>query len=323
VGQKRKCLCADVSIRYDPGRVSNPENLALGYFNETTGNSTFVPSTVDTVNHKVTSRVTHFSIYGTYDQVQYHALPAAAQNEMGYIDIRPVDNWTIHDTNLGSASTIWFGNSLQYPPGNYTIFASGNYNNAYLGFGDWQTGSKQADQNYGTLGMQIDFNNPYGSSEKPVSTLVVSDDVLKITHAGGRIGVRNTGPMSGSSVGDLTYKIYYGHGPVFRDDELDYDTELKNAAFNATTTGYDLAVTAYQAVAGCVLGQAGQKGGYLDSVHSAIPGYSSVMNDEIAESPAYLVGHGACAIAFSEVTRGRDFTADGVRGDGGIHRTEI
>jgi len=65
-----------------------------------------------------------------------------------------------------------------------------------------------------------------------------------------------------------------------------------------------------------VLGQAGQKGGYLDSVHSAIPEWSSAINDDVTESPAYLVGHVACAIAFPEIALARDFTADVLHGDG-------
>jgi hypothetical protein len=62
--------------------------------------------------------------------------------------------------------------------------------------------------------MQIDYITPNGYTEKPVSTLVVSDDVLKIIHAGGHIDVRNTGATPGSHVGDLTCKIFSGDGPV-------------------------------------------------------------------------------------------------------------
>jgi len=64
-----------------------------------------------------------------------------------------------------------------------------------------------------------------------------------------------------------------------------------------------------------VLGQAGKKGGYLDSVHSAIPGWNEAINDDVTESTAYLVGHVACAIAFPEYALARDFTADVLRGD--------
>ncbi len=65
-----------------------------------------------------------------------------------------------------------------------------------------------------------------------------------------------------------------------------------------------------------MLGQAGKKGGYLDSIHSAIPGWSSAINDDVTESPAYLVGQVACGMAFLEVTLARDFMADVARGDG-------
>jgi hypothetical protein len=315
---------ADVTIRYDPAKASSPSNLALGYFNTTTGNYTFVPSTVDTVNHTVTARVTadnpvmSSSTIGAIDTVQYHALPVNAQNEMGYIDIGPNDNWTIEDTNLGSFSTIWFGNGVQYPPGNYTIYTSGYYNDAWLGwFVDCGVASTQADQNYGNnLGMQVDYNNPGGSSEVPVSSVRVSSGVLKINHAGGTIGVRNKAYTSSSCCGDVIYRIYYGDGPLFPDNDTAYYSDLNNDQFNATQTGYDLAVTAYQAAAGCVLGQAGRDGGLLDSAHSLIPGWSSAINDDVTNSPAYLVGQVACGMAFPEVTLARDFIADVARGDG-------
>jgi len=64
-----------------------------------------------------------------------------------------------------------------------------------------------------------------------------------------------------------------------------------------------------------VLGQAGQKGGYLDSVHSAIPGWNDYINDDVTESTAYMVGQVACNVLFPEITLARDFTADVLRGD--------
>ncbi len=314
---------ADVTIHYDPAKTSTPANLALGYFNTTTGNYTFIPSTVDTTSHTVTARVTPGSpvmsgrTVGAIDAVQYHALPANAQNEMGYIDIGPTDNWTIHDTNLGSFTTIWFGNGLQYPPGNYTIYASGYYNDAWLGY--WwipcNTGATSADQNPGSLGMQVDYYNPSGYSEVPVSSVRVSSGVLKIGHSGGTIGVRNKAYTSSSCCGEVSYQIFYGDGPLTRDGELDYNNALHNDAFDFNQSGYNLAVTAYQAAAGCVLGQAGIKGGILDQNQNLIPGYSQFINDDVTSSTAYMVGHVACAVAFPEVTLARDFTADLYRGD--------
>ena len=240
---------------YDP---PSPSNLALGYFNETTGNYTFIPSTVDTASHTVTARVApespvmSGSTVGAIDAVRYYALPVNAQNEMGYINISPNDYWQIEDTNLGSFSTIWFGNGVQYPPGNYTIYASGYYNDAWLGwFVDCGVASTQADQNYGNnLGMQVDYTGTSGGVEVPVSSVRVSSGVLKINNAGGTIGVRNKAYSSSSCCGDVIYRIYYGDGPVFPDNDTAYYSDLNNDKFNATQTGYDLAVTAYQAVAG-------------------------------------------------------------------------
>jgi len=64
-----------------------------------------------------------------------------------------------------------------------------------------------------------------------------------------------------------------------------------------------------------VLGQAGKKGGYLDSVHSAIPGWNDYINDDVTESPAYRVGQVACGIAFPYATTIRDFSAELLRGE--------
>jgi hypothetical protein len=50
-------------------------------------------------------------------------------------------------------------------------------------------------------------------------------------------------------------------------------------------------------------------------MHSAIPGWNDYINDDVTESPAYLVGQVACGIAFPYATLARDFTADMLRGD--------
>jgi len=116
---------------------------------------------------------------------------------------------------------------------------------------DCGVASTQADQNYGNnLGMQVDYTGTSGGVEVPVSSVRVSSGVLKINNAGGTIGVRNKAYSSSSCCGDVIYRIYYGDGPVFPDNDTAYYSDLNNDKFNATQTGYDLAVTAYQAVAG-------------------------------------------------------------------------
>ncbi|WP_292349949.1 PKD domain-containing protein [Methanoregula sp. PtaU1.Bin006] len=309
---------ADISIRYDPAKTTTPSNLALGYFNYTTGNYTFIPSTVDTTNHTVTSRVTpgdlamRGSSIGALDPVQYHALPANAQNEMGYMDIGANDNWTIYPP-VDSYATTSFANGASFPPGNYTILTSGSYTSyyvQYIGCVGWVTADSNPDNTYGYY---VNFNNPAGGY-KQVQKLRVASGTLKVDHKGGPISVYHSHIVNGVC-GSVGYRLYYGDGPVFRDGEYDFRNELNNDKFNVTELGYDVAVTAYQAAAGCVLGQAGQKGGYLDSVHSAIPGWSSAINDDVTESTAYMVGQIACNVLFPEVTLARDFTADVLRGD--------
>lgn len=58
-----------------------------------------------------------------------------------------------------------------------------------------------------------------------VSTLVDPGDsnhALKFNHTGGPIGMSIV-VVSSQACGSLTYKLYPGHGPAFRDDELSYD----------------------------------------------------------------------------------------------------
>jgi hypothetical protein len=309
---------ADITINYDPAKTTTPSNLALGYFNESTGNYTFVPSTVDTTRHTVTSRVTPADLamsgssIAALDPIQYHALPAKAQNEMGYMDIGANDNWTIYPP-VDSYATTSFGNGASFPPGNYTILTSGTYTSyyvQYIGCINYVSADSNPDNTYGYY---VNFNNPAGGY-KQVQKLRVASGTLKVDHKGGPLSVYHSHIVNGVC-GSVGYRLYYGDGPVFRDNESDFRNELNNDEFNATELGYDVAVTAYQAVAGCVLGQAGKKGGYLDSVHSAIPGWNDYINDDVTESPAYLVGQVACGIAFPYATLARDFSADLLRGD--------
>jgi hypothetical protein len=174
----------------------------------------------------------------------------------------------------------------EFAPGNYTIVPSGYYHHielmGYCGF------EKNAWENYGGTGPYVSYTRDTGQVSAMVSNLVVPDGshYLKFNHTGGPIGISII-PVASTACGDLTYKVYYGAGPAFSED---YNaTELENNEFNATETGYDLAVLGYQAIAGCVLGQAGKKGGMLDGLHSIIPGWSAAINDDVTESPAYLI----------------------------------
>jgi hypothetical protein len=189
---------------------------------------------------------------------------------MGYIDIGPNDNWTIYPP-VDSYATTYFGSGVNYPPGNYTILASGSYSNINLmGMGcyaGWATADSNPDS---WSGMHLVYPDVSGQSETQVQNRRVSSGVLKINNRGGTVGVYNKHYTQGSC-GSVGYRMYYGDGPVFRDGEYDFRNELDNDQFNATELGYDLAVTAYHAAAGCVLGQAGKKGGYLDNVHDMIP----------------------------------------------------
>jgi PKD repeat protein len=310
---------ANVSISYDPAKTATPSNLAIGYFNQTTGNYTFVPSTVDTVNHTVTARVTSAdnpimkgASVGAIDAVQYHALPANTQNEMGYINVSEDDQWTIYPP-VDSYVTTPFGNGASFPPGNYTILTTGSYTSyyvQYIGCVNWVGADSNPDNTYGYY---VNFANPAGGY-KQVQRLRVSSGTLKVDHKGGPISVYHSHIVNGVC-GSVGYRMYYGDGPALRDNETDFRAELNNDKFNATELGYDIAVTAYQAAAGCVLGQAGVKGGIIEMNPELVPGYSQHSHGAVSESPAYLVGQLACNVAFPEATLTRDFLADIYRGD--------
>jgi PKD repeat protein len=311
---------ADVSINYDPAKVSTPANLALGYFNRTNGNYTFVNSTVDSVNHKVTSRVTNADLVmsgnsiAALDAVQYHALPVQAQNEMGYMDMGPNDSFTVDIWNMDAFNTFYFANGANFAPGNYTIQASGSYSNINLmGYGcysGWATADSNPDS---WSGMYVVDHDATGVTETQVQNRRIASGVLKINTLGGPVGVYNR-HYTNPTCGDVHYRIYYGNGALNRTPGL-YTTSLENNEFNMTQLGYDAAVTAYEAALGCVLGQAGKKGSYIEKNLGSLSGYGSFLNDDVTESPAYLFGHVACAIAFPEIAAVRDFSADLYRGD--------
>jgi hypothetical protein len=231
---------ADITLSYNPSGVSNPSELALGYFNQTTGNYTFIPSTVDTASHTVTTRVTPGDnmmsgrSMAVLNRVQYFSLPVYAQNEMGYIDIGPNDNWTIYPP-VDSYATTYFGNGVNYPPGNYTILTSGSYTSyyvQYIGCVNWVTADSNPDNTYGYY---VNFNNPAGG-HKQVQKLRVSGGILKLDHKGGPISVYHSHIVNGVC-GSVGYRMYYGDGPVLRDGEYNFRHELDNDQFNATHPG--------------------------------------------------------------------------------------
>lgn len=58
---------AIITMNYDPTMVMDPANLSLCYYNESLGLFLPVNSTVDLVNHTVSARATHFSLWGIFN----------------------------------------------------------------------------------------------------------------------------------------------------------------------------------------------------------------------------------------------------------------
>jgi YVTN family beta-propeller protein len=57
---------ANVTLRYDPAKVSDPTNITLCCWNETYGFYEPLDSVVDTTNHTITASVPHFSLFGGF-----------------------------------------------------------------------------------------------------------------------------------------------------------------------------------------------------------------------------------------------------------------
>jgi|WetSurMetagenome_2_1015567.scaffolds.fasta_scaffold05245_2 PKD repeat protein len=285
---------ADITIKYDPTKVSDPANLSISYFNTTTGNFTFVPSTVDTVNHTVTARVTHFSIYEILDQIIYMALPFLAQNDMGWMDAGSTDYWTLNP-DLSSFGSTSFANGAAFPPGTYTIYTSGSYSNVYIDMPPFYSGCAsgwaQADNNQDDWsGMYIVYNNPSGLSDRQVKTVRSSSGVLTITHGGGPISMYNR-HTSNPVCGGVSYKLYYTDGPVIQDPTLDHNKQLMNDALILKIAGFDQAYTAYLKGIGCIIAGTGESS--KDRLQSLIH-YALFLGNSLSDVNAFAEGYLAC-----------------------------
>lgn len=71
---------AQITIPYDPAKVTDPTNLSLFYFNESAGTFEPVESTVDPVNHTVTGLTSHFSTFAIFYVPTWNALFEAEMN---------------------------------------------------------------------------------------------------------------------------------------------------------------------------------------------------------------------------------------------------
>ncbi|MFA5269675.1 MAG: hypothetical protein WC379_17055, partial [Methanoregula sp.] len=284
---------ANITLDYDPVKEPNPSNLLLGYYNRTTGNYTFVPTTIDTTNHQVTAQVTHFSDWGAINGVSFYLLPAYAQTKTGYLKVEKDTVWSINP-DVQSFSTTHFANAALLPPGNYTILASGSYSNTYTDLGIYQgcfAGWSTADSNPDTWsGMQLNFNNPDGASEVTVSSKRVLSGVLLINHNGGQIGVRNkhyTNPVCGSG---MNYKMNYTGDKALYPPGMVFVLKLSND-FVTLYKDYN---PNYKRGLGCIFGQAGKKGNYLEKNYGSLPNGGLFLGEDITNSIEYGVGQGAC-----------------------------
>ena len=306
---------ANITLDYDPAKESNPANLSLGYYNRTTGNYTFVPTTIDTTKHQVTAQVTHFSDWGAINGVSFYLLPAYAQTKTGYLKVEKDTVWSINP-DVQSFSTTHFANAALLPPGNYTILASGSYSNTYTDLGIYQgcfAGWSTADSNPDTWsGMQLNFNNPDGASEVTVSSKRVSSGILGINHNGGLIGVRNkhyVNPVCGSG---MNYKMNYTGDKALYPPGMAFLYKLQDDHLSFWKNTDPL----YKMRMGCVLGAAGTKGSYLQNNFASLPNAGYFLGEDITSSFEYSVGQGLCYAEGGWVIAGpRDMYSTASTGD--------
>jgi PKD repeat protein len=297
---------ADITVKYDPVKVSDPANLSISYFNTTTGNFTFVPSTVDIVNHTVTARVTHFSIYEILDQIKYMALPFLAQNDMGWMDMDTYDTWTINPP-VDSFDHTSFAGGADFPPGAYTILTSGSYSNTNLmGWGCY-AGWATADSNQDSWsGMYIVNNNPSGIAERQVQAVRSSSGVLTIIHNGGPISMYNRHSVSGSC-GSVSYQMHYSAGPVIRDPNLDYDKQLLNDALILKNAGFDGAYNAYMRGLGCLVASTGHTS--MEHLQSLVH-YALFLGNSLDDISVFVSGYTTCEAVTNPTSPVADFSSD-------------
>lgn len=200
---------ASITLPYDPAKVSNPENLTVGYLNTTYNFLLQLPTIVDTAEHTVTANAPYpYLSEVTVMDTQIVENITQASSTIGNYPMNPNLRYSMHYTGFQSSAIWYYGQD--FPAGRYRIEASGLYNNVVLSpYIDWRIGAISAWSNYGALGVQVLFNDGTGVVSRPISDLVVSGNVIEFDHNGGPIGIWNKAVTYSSCNGDATYVLAY------------------------------------------------------------------------------------------------------------------
>ena len=156
----------DISMEYDPTKVTNASNLSLCYFNETYGLYVPVSSTIDAVNNSVSANVSHLSTWAVFDA------PAL-------MDLYKRVNEFNHEAHYSTLPSIPTPGDKLIVPYNSTVFlkflsSSAYYNNEFglwsptrisLGYGHSTATGTEFNLGNFTRGTELIFyiTNPYGN----------------------------------------------------------------------------------------------------------------------------------------------------------------
>ena len=303
---------AAITLSYDPGNVADPSHLGMVYYNETSREYVQISSNLDVVNHTVTGTTTHQGIFMIMDINILFSLCQPIFSEWCYLPINTTHSFPLRITNLQTGGNWWYFEGWGYPPGRYQIVATGNYNDVYLGFGDWRVGSKAAWRNYDNdLGMWI----KYGKDSKPVSQLVKTGNILEFNHTGGSIGVWNNDPVFYDNYGDLTYTLRLVE--EISDEDSIFDILLYND-LNPVRCPICHIPERYRFALGILFGQTLEHGGLAEELLTRLFGddqatYSFLFGEKVTSSPEFFLGKMVGSII--PETAIRDFIDSIYRGD--------
>jgi hypothetical protein len=127
---------AVVSMKYDPGVVTDPSNNSLCYYNESLGLFLPAPSTLDPANHTISTNVTHLSTWGIFNlntQADLYSNVTTFNNEIeGYVNgSATIPQNTINDSlvpltvtksyTVSSTGNVTIGDKVSFTFGGATI----------------------------------------------------------------------------------------------------------------------------------------------------------------------------------------------------------
>ncbi len=156
---------ADLTISYDPARVTDSGNLSIFYYNESAGTFQPLPSTIDSVNHTISATTGHFSTYVIFHIPTWDALfKAKMTTGRGTSDLMFVDMVFTIDS---SGSMSW------NDPAGYRKIAAKNFVGALIpgdragvvDFDSYASVTRPLTGDFNAVNMSIDSLNADGGTD--------------------------------------------------------------------------------------------------------------------------------------------------------------